>query len=383
MLSSEQRSLIRFLSIYLLSTLLLFALASWIYYKSSKQDLLDRQRESLKIEATVLKNTLRKLHKSRDKVLYYPDTPGIQTAIYDINKKYIFGNNQSIQPFLKNLPDRIYYRITIKPYFLGAAHAVLSKQVNHQSLSILQKNIFFFISASGIGLFILGYFLGRLFIAPMKESLARMNRFIQDTTHELNTPISTILTNIELIDALGKHAGYNQELKRIEIASRTLSHIYDDLTYLSLNRQYHRNIESINMSVLISERIIYFSSMSESKNLKISTDITKNLFLTIDQNDALRLIDNLLSNAIKYNRQHGKLEACLDQDGLIIRDSGIGIEQEKLKEIFQRFKRADSSEGGFGIGLHIVSKICQYYEYKLKIDSIKNQETKVEIKWSK
>ena len=67
----------------------------------------------------------------------------------------------------------------------------------------------------------------------MRDSLKQMNRFIQDTTHELNTPISTILTNIEMIETFSGEEK-STELKRIEIASKTLSRIYDDLDLFKL-----------------------------------------------------------------------------------------------------------------------------------------------------
>lgn len=106
---------------------------------------------------------------------------------------------------------------------------------------ILIKHIFFAL---------LGLFLGKLFIAPMRESIEKMNHFIQDGTHELNTPISTILANIEMLETFGK-CEKSDELQRIEMASKTLSLIYEDLTYLNLNYNYYRNIESLDISGII------------------------------------------------------------------------------------------------------------------------------------
>ncbi len=89
--------------------------------------------------------------------------------------------------------------------------------------------ILLFMLIAGVFFVIIGYFLGRLFISPMRESIEMMNNFIQDTTHELNTPISTILTNLELIETI-HNCSAKREMQRIEIASKTLSRIYDDLT---------------------------------------------------------------------------------------------------------------------------------------------------------
>jgi len=383
LLQSEKRSLIRFLIIYLLSTLLLFSLASWVFYSSSKHHLLDSQREALKYEAEDMKSKLRVLHKSHSDSLIYPTHAEIKSAIYDLDKKYIFGTLNATQTLEKKEKNTLQYITKIEPYYLGAAYLLVTKKINEEPVQNLQKNILLFMLAAGIFFSILGYYLGRLFVAPMRESLEKMNHFIQDTTHELNTPISTILTNVEMIEAFGKHENNANELKRIEIASKTLSRIYDDLTYLNLNHQYHRHIIEVNMSKLLEERMAYFTSMAEAKRLKLVLDVTPDVLMKIDNNDALRLIDNLLSNAIKYNKHGGTLEVILTSQKLIVSDTGIGIRAEDLKQIMQRFKRANKSEGGFGIGLHIVSKVCENYAYDLEIKSVIHEGTEVHIRWKK
>jgi two-component system OmpR family sensor kinase len=344
---------------------------------------LDTQREILKYESQKIISTLRVLHQSNDEVLYYPYNPKINSSIYDKDKKYIFSSMYPQHTLSYREADRLYVQTDIEPYYLGAAYLVVNKKIDYTAIENLQKSILFFMLVAGIFFTLLGYFLGKLFVAPMKQSLEKMNHFIQDTTHELNTPISTILTNIEMIETFGKHEENSSELKRIEIASKTLSRIYDDLTYLNLNHQYHRQIVSVNFSELIEERMVYFSAMVQAKSLKVILDIEKNIIKQMDKNDALRLIDNLISNAIKYNKHQGFLEIFLDNNLFTIKDTGIGIKANELGQILQRFKRANSSEGGFGIGLHIVSQVCQNYDFKLEIDSVENEGTEVSVQWEK
>ena len=384
MLSSEKRSLARFLVIYLLSTLMLFSLASWIFYIAAKHQILDQQREALKYEAEHIKSQLRVLHESNTKKLIYPQHNVMESAIYDFDKKYIFGTYVTPPSLLLLSSSEFIYNLSkVEPYYLGAAYLLVSRDLDRVPIQNLEKNIFLFLLAAGVFFSILGYFLGRLFVAPMKESLERMNHFIQDTTHELNTPISTILTNIEMIETFGKHEENTSELKRIEIASKTLSRIYDDLTYLNLNHQYHREIILVDMSALVLERIVYFEAMIEAKRLEVVLNIHESILLELDKNDALRLVDNLISNAIKYNRYQGLLEITLNAINLKVKDRGIGIKKGDLKHILQRFKRANKSEGGFGIGLHIVYQVVESYGFVLTIDSEENQGTEVTVLWEK
>ena len=233
---------------------------------------------------------------------------------------------------------------------------------------------------AGVLFTLLGLFLGRLFTAPMRESMEIMNRFIEDTTHELNTPISTILTNIELLDTIYSCEG-QKEMRRIEMASKTLSRLYEDLTFLKLNHNYYRVLERLNVSELLEERIEFFYTLIEAKNIQIIKNIDPNITLEIDKNDAIRLLDNLLSNAIKYNHKSGKLEVTLTSYRLEVQNDGQGIKKEDIALIQNRFRRANSSEGGFGIGLDIIGQVVKRYNFNFTINSDTNQPTKVTLTW--
>lgn len=103
----------------------------------------------------------------------------------------------------------------------------------------------------------------------------------------------------------------------------------------------------------------------------------------MDKNDAIRLIDNLLSNAIKYNRKEGELNIELNSKYLFVKNSGLGIKKEDIHLIQNRFKRANTSEGGFGIGLDIIGQVLERYDFKFTISSIYNKSTEVIITWKK
>jgi len=384
MFNSEKRSLVRFLLIYLSSTFTLFFLATFIFYSFQKHQIIDMQNDKLLIQAEELTQTLRQLNKTFDKKLIYPKNNNYDSAIYNLDKSYIFGTSdyQNIQweKEYYQKKDKLFYIHKVFPYYLGARYIIISQKIDESPLNQLLKISLLFLFIAGILFSLLGLFLGKLFIAPMKESIQTMNKFIEDTTHELNTPISTILTNIELLDTIYTCEG-KQEMKRIEIASKTLSRLYEDLTYLKLNHNYHRNIEAINISQLLEERIEYFITLIESKELHVIKELEPNIILNIDKNDALRMIDNLFSNAIKYNKKWGTLHIILKPEQLEVINDGLGIKSEEIAEITNRFKRANSSEGGFGIGLDIIGQVVQRYEFKFEIISAHNQQTKVRIQW--
>ncbi len=384
MLSSEKRSLVRFLIIYLSSTFVLFALGTYIFYNFQKHQIIDSQNDKLQLKSEHLVQKIRELHQTFDKRLFYPKNSSFDSAIYDLDKEYIFGTFKPKKvewdsEFYQD-EDKLFYLYHLKPYYLGSAYLLVSQTVDEKPLKELVKILILFLLITVVLLSFLGLFLGRLFTAPMRESIEMMDRFIEDTTHELNTPISTILTNIELIDTL-YNCEAKTEMKRIEVASNTLSRLYEDLTFLKLNHNYHRKIEKLNLSNLLNERIEFYHTLIEAKTIKSIKDIEPDVFIDMDKNDAIRLLDNILSNAIKYNYKSGQIKITLTANKLEITNDGEGIKKEDIKLIQNRFKRANSSEGGFGIGLDIIGQIVKQYNYKLKITSDTNQPTKVTLSW--
>jgi two-component system OmpR family sensor kinase len=370
----------------MITTMALFTLAATLFYHYEKHRLLDLQKDVLKQDSERFILQIRHLHESMKKELAYPISKNFHSAIFDIDKEFIFGDFQPNSALLTDSfviqNGTLTYTKEVVPYYLGAAYLILQKPLDRKPLQALLEHTILFLVAAFFIFLLLGFFLGKLFIAPMRHSFEKMNHFIQDTTHELNTPISTILANIELLDAL-YDCGGTQEHKRIEIASKTLSRLYDDMTYLTLNHEYHRDIKPCHLSILLQERLDYFSTMIEAKRVRLYKDIQADVTIMIDENDAIRLIDNLLSNAIKYNRQNGYISITLTNEHLIIEDGGVGMNSEDLKKIFKRFERANKSEGGFGIGMDIVKQITTFYHYEISIHSQVNQGTKVSILWSK
>ena len=387
MYRSEKRSLYRFLIIYLLSTLILFTIGSTIFYTLEKHHLLDKQREAMQQEGEKIQHQLIRLHRTFEEKMPIHVKETYRIALLDKDLKTIVSNftppeNIDLRQEYHLIAGHILYIKPIDPYYLGVAYLVLRTPVDKTGIDHLQRMILLFMLGAGLFFLILGYFLGRLFIAPMRKSIDTMNRFIQDTTHELNTPVSTILTNLELIQTLHK-CNATEEMQRIEIASKTLSRIYDNLTYLKLNHQYHRNIQAVDMSHLLAERLKYFSVAIEAKKITLTPVIEPDVVLDIDHEDAVRLLDNLISNAIKYNRTGGSMEVNLTSDTLYIKDSGIGIAKKELATIHERFKRANNSEGGFGIGLDIVYQVIKFYGFEITIDSKTDQGTEVIVIWQK
>lgn len=132
--------------------------------------------------------------------------------------------------------------------------------------------------------------------------------------------------------------------------------------------------KKIDLASLIKEQIESFEPLYLKKRLDVTVNINKFIY-EINKDDFIRLFNNLFSNAIKYNKMGGKIEVILEENILIIKDSGIGINKDKIKDIYKRYYRATEQSGGFGLGLNIVNMICKRYDIKIDVESIEKEGT--------
>jgi two-component system OmpR family sensor kinase len=171
-----------------------------------------------------------------------------------------------------------------------------------------------------------------------------------------------------------------KKLTRINIAAKTVSTLYKDLTYLTLEQEKKNEDEDIALKPMIENRVEYFDILAKSKNINFSL-LLEHSTIYMDKRKFSRVIDNILSNAIKYNKRGGKIEIILKENLLQVEDTGIGISEEKIPFIFDRYIRFNKSEGGFGVGLSIVKKIVDEYNIKIDVKSKEGKGTRVTLRW--
>ena len=242
------------------------------------------------------------------------------------------------------------------------------------------ENIALFGGVAFVLFMLFGLYLAKLFLKPMRDSIVLLDRFIKDTTHELNTPLSAILANIEMMDRSVMVEKNRKKLERINIAAKTVSVLYKDLTYLVLEQEKKNEDERLALKDIIEDRVEYFDVLAKSKQITFVLDL-ENVYLTMDRRKFIRVLDNLLSNAIKYNRRNGKITITLKEGVLSVEDTGRGIARDKIPFMFDRYMRFDKSEGGFGVGLSIVRKIVDEYGFEIDVESEPDRGTRMRITW--
>ncbi|MEZ4694505.1 MAG: ATP-binding protein [Aliarcobacter sp.] len=132
---------------------------------------------------------------------------------------------------------------------------------------------------------------------------------------------------------------------------------------------------------MIGESVEFFNDISITKNIVIEANL-EDCFIKIDRTKIQKIVNNLLSNAIKYSNKDSIIEVILKDNILYVKDFGIGISIEEQNEIFKRYKRGNNIEGGFGIGLDIVKRICLEFDLKLDLKSELNKGSTFSIDFS-
>ena len=219
----------------------------------------------------------------------------------------------------------------------------------------------------------------------LDDSFSKIKRFSNDVSHELKTPLTIIRGEIEL--GLRKDRT-NNEYKGILNSTLEetilLQELVNSLLFLSKanNKEMQSKFESIELDEIITDVISQNKKLIKEKDIKFE-------FIKFDSVSCqghpllLRiLVDNIIQNSIKYSHKNSKIEIYLDKDILKIKDYGIGIQNDDMKNIFDRFYRVDKSRGrgGYGLGLSIVKSIADTHNFNIDVQSEYNKYTQFTVK---
>ena len=382
---SETRTIIGFSLIYSILVLVILGVITFLYYQFKKDLMIQDKRQTLQNYSNTHIANLKELHINIDKSDIYPRDERFNSAIYDSSKKKIFStllmNDVKLDEVIYLKDGYIHLIKEPESYYLGSKYIIVEIEDDNIWFENIKYKMLFWFLFSFILLLFVGYFIAKLFLKPMRESIQMLDRFIKDTTHELNTPIAAILSNIQMINKDNIDEKLAKKINRIEIGAKTISNIYEDLTFVSLNNQIISNNEKLYFSQILNQRVDFFKSIASSKKIEFILDIKDDIFIVCDVKKLSKLIDNILSNAIKYNKFQGFIKVTLKDKILIIEDSGKGMSKDNLSNLFTRYKRFDKSVGGFGIGLNIVSLIAKEYDFKVDVISKIDVGTRIKIKW--
>lgn len=325
----------------------------------------------LKHQAQVIVRAMEEYDPKEEKAFDYPRFRSFQSGLYDVHFNPVFTLITPKIPVQKagyHLHEGYAYQVISLPEsrYFGASYLVVGGDISYAR--IYQDVVIILLSIAAL-IFVLSLFFLDRFALPFQRLNKRLDQFIKDSMHEINTPLSIINVNIDLYHRSNPS---NKYLQRIKAATKTLATLYNDMDYLIKNERLSFEYERIDLTQYVQERIDYFHEVAALKNITIIPLISEHVSLFFNPTQLQRIIDNNISNAIKYSHEGGQIEVVLEDfnDFCILRfkDSGVGIED--VNRIFERYYRENRDKGGFGIGLNIVKSIIDKAEIELQIDSV-------------
>lgn len=353
-----------FLLYFITSFLFLLLFINLLYTSQSKLI-----RSNSEHNLTHLMAELNYIVKNGEDILSYKIDDKIKIYIKDLNKNQILINNIEVLPKInKNLEvidKNIYIKAKIHTRRMINNYEIimLDTSYNPQIKALLTKLSFVFVFVFLI-FSVIGYFIIRLSLRPLFDKIKSLNSFIEDATHEINTPLSVILMSTEMFEINPK-----KYLENIKTASKSLSNLYNDLVSLNLKIEPN-SLTNLNLKEFLLAKLDYFEVLMSRKNLKFDLNLDECLIKT-DINKIDKILDNLISNAIKYSDENETIKINLDKYKFEIQNLGEEIKSENLKVIFDKFSRFSKSETGFGIGLSLVKKYSDELDYKILCKSNK------------
>ncbi len=208
-----------------------------------------------------------------------------------------------------------------------------------------------------------------------QDLLKSQKEFLRYTVHETNTPLSVILTSIELYTM---NHPKDRQLSKIEAAVKNIFSIYDDLSYLVKKDQVEYPKIAINFENYIGSRVDFFTEVGELSLIKFDyfPDV-EDIYIYFNETKLQRIVDNTITNAIKYTLANEKVYIKLIQVGANLEFS-ISSKSQIIKDtnrVFDEYYREENSRDGFGIGLRLVRSICDEEGVKILVKSNSNQTT--------
>lgn len=216
---------------------------------------------------------------------------------------------------------------------------------------------------STLGFIYLTYELLTYFAAPLE----RFKILIENTLHELNTPVATIKTNTLMLKKTDDE-NICKKARRIELACDRLSQLYEDLEYFAKKETKSAPKTDVSLKTIVEAEIGLFEERFAAKQISVSLSLEDKVS-HIDQKGFKIALSNLFSNSLKFTDTHGKISVLLQNGKLTVSDSGKGIAKEELIKIFDRYYQEEPNGGGRGIGLFLVKEFCDENGVELFIRS--------------
>ena len=231
---------------------------------------------------------------------------------------------------------------------------------------------------------VLIFLLSKKAVKPIAESYEKQKQFVTDANHELKTPLTLILANVEIAEG---ELGENEWLDDIRAEGNRMTELVNQLVALSrMDEEGHKmNITDIAFGELVTDTVSEFEILAKDKEKRLSMEADREIRFSGDEMLLHRLVGILLDNAVKYCDEDGEIFVKLEEKRrhivLTVENTYSAVGDIELHRLFDRFYRADKARtftGGYGVGLSLAKSIVE--KHKGEITAYKKDSTHIGFK---
>ena len=357
-----------------ISLVILFIFGGAIYYFFKNDVLLSSLNEVKDIIIDISKNIEQTKGLDFLRVSPFVLPKGTYVCIYDHANRVVFKRNTPSCGIKKHFTSlkihgdnviygtKIYTSSDLYRVYVGRDIAGEYSKLGH-----LKKIILYTILVISGFIFLVSFWLSKKIVAPLKEAVEKQERFIQNVSHDLRTPL-TVITNHLFLLKRKSPAEAQPYVDKIQKTIKYMKNIISDLTFMAQLKQQKFEKTKVNINELIKDQLDILSPKIEEKNIIVELNENATIEVFANYRHMEMLIANLLSNAVKYNKEFGEIIITIGKDYLSIKNTGVLIKNpDKIFERFYREDEARTSSKGTGIGLSIVKDIIDLYGFKIKV----------------
>lgn len=275
------------------------------------------------------------------------------------------------------------YRYKVFSVNGGNAVVFVDGTMNRASFtqSLLISGVVLVVAALAV-LLLIGLLSGRV-MKPIAESYEKQKQFVTDANHELKTPLTLILANLDIAE---EELGKNEWLSDIRTEGHRMADLVNRLVALSrMDEDSHAiSPEEVAFGKIVSDAVAEFEVLTQGKALSLREEIDPTVTCIGDRNLLQQLLGILMDNAIKYCDEKGEIFIRLQkgrQMVLTVENTYAAVEELELDRLFDRFYRADKARtftGGYGVGLSLAKAIAE--KHKGSITAYQKDKTHIGFK---
>ena len=256
------------------------------------------------------------------------------------------------------------YRYKVVHTEKGATIVFVNGTLYQNTTNRLLCTVFLILLGSAVLILTLTVLISKRVVRPMAESYEKQKQFITDANHELKTPLTLILSNLDIVEA---EFGKNEWLDDIRGEGERMGLLINQMVTLSRmdESDAHLTYTDFDLSSAIYDTVSEFQGLAEERGHTLSIDIAPSISYHGDEAMLRRLAAILLDNAVKYCDPGGLIQVRLFQRRhpvLTVENTYADVAQLELERLFDRFYRADKARtftGSFGVGLSIAQSIVK------------------------